>query len=34
VVTSTLFAAGVLKTCGVTPSDHLGPTEVFDAFVG
>ncbi len=34
VVTSTLFAAGVLKVCGVTPSDHLGPTEVFDAFVG
>jgi len=34
VVTSTLFAAGVLSACGVTPSDHLGPTEVFDAFVG
>lgn len=34
VVTSTLFASGVLKACGVNPADHLGPTEAFDAFVG
>jgi hypothetical protein len=27
------FVAGVLKLCGVTPADHLGATEVFDAFV-
>jgi uncharacterized protein (DUF1501 family) len=27
------FAAGVLQLCGVVPADHLGPTEVFDAFV-
>lgn len=34
VLTNTHFIAGVLKACGVTPTDHLGPTEVFDAFVG
>ncbi|MEO7093479.1 MAG: DUF1501 domain-containing protein [Polyangiales bacterium] len=33
VVTSSLFAAGVLSACGVKPEDHLGPTEVFSAFV-
>jgi len=33
VVTSTHFVAGVLKACGVDPSLHLGPTEVFGAFV-
>jgi uncharacterized protein (DUF1501 family) len=27
------FCAGVLKACGVDPIAHLGPTEVFDAFV-
>jgi hypothetical protein len=27
------FAAGVLQLCGVVPADHLGATEVFDAFV-
>jgi hypothetical protein len=27
------FVAGVLKLCGVTPADHLGAMEVFDAFV-
>lgn len=33
VVTSTHFVAGVLAACGVTAADHLGATEVFDAFV-
>jgi uncharacterized protein (DUF1501 family) len=32
-VTSTHFVAGVLSLCGVDPIGHLGPTEVFDAFV-
>jgi len=27
------FCAGVLKACGVDPIAHLGPMEVFDAFV-
>ncbi|HEY5945405.1 MAG TPA: DUF1501 domain-containing protein [Kofleriaceae bacterium] len=27
------FCAGVLKACGIDPIAHLGPTEVFDAFV-
>ena len=27
------FVAGVLKLCGVDPIEHLGTTEVFDAFV-
>ncbi|HWO23746.1 MAG TPA: DUF1501 domain-containing protein [Kofleriaceae bacterium] len=27
------FVAGVLALCGVDPLAHLGPTEVFDAFV-
>jgi uncharacterized protein (DUF1501 family) len=27
------FVAGVLKTCGIDPTTHLGNTEVFDAFV-
>ncbi|MEJ7603540.1 MAG: DUF1501 domain-containing protein [Kofleriaceae bacterium] len=27
------FVAGVLTACGVDPVTHLGPTEVFDAFV-
>ena len=27
------FCAGVLKACGLDPIGHLGPTEVFDAFV-
>jgi uncharacterized protein (DUF1501 family) len=30
---SSHFVAGVLKLCGIEPSGHLGPTEVFDAFV-
>jgi uncharacterized protein (DUF1501 family) len=33
VVTSTHFVAGVLAACGVDPTLHLGPTEVFNAFV-
>ncbi len=33
VLASNQFAAGVLTACGVTAVDHLGPTEVFDAFV-
>jgi uncharacterized protein (DUF1501 family) len=33
VLTSSHFIGGVLHACGVTPQDHLGPTEVFDAFV-
>ena len=27
------FVAGVLSLCGIAPADHLGGTEVFDAFV-
>jgi uncharacterized protein (DUF1501 family) len=30
---SSHFVAGVLKLCGVDPVSHIGPTEVFDAFV-
>jgi hypothetical protein len=30
---SSHFVAGVLALCGVDPLAHLGPTEVFDAFV-
>lgn len=33
VLTSSHFIAGVLRACGVTPQDHLGPTEELDAFV-
>ncbi|MBL0220873.1 MAG: DUF1501 domain-containing protein [Myxococcales bacterium] len=33
VLSSNQFVAGVLTACGVTAVDHLGPTEVFDAFV-
>lgn len=33
VLASNQFAAGVLSACGVTAVDHLGPTEVFNAFV-
>lgn len=33
VLTSSHFIAGVLRACGVSPQDHLGPTEEFDAFV-
>ncbi|NVB77067.1 MAG: DUF1501 domain-containing protein [Kofleriaceae bacterium] len=32
-VMSSHFVAGVLKACGVDAVGHLGPTEVFDAFV-
>jgi uncharacterized protein (DUF1501 family) len=28
------FCAGVLEACGIDPIAHLGPTEVFNAFVG
>ena len=31
---SSHFVAGVLSACNVDPVSHLGPTEVFDAFVG
>ena len=27
------FVAGVLTACGIDPLAHLGPTEVFHAFV-
>lgn len=30
---SSHFVAGVLAACGVDPMKHLGPTEVFNAFV-
>jgi uncharacterized protein (DUF1501 family) len=30
---SSHFVSGVLKACGVDPATHIGPTEVFDAFV-
>jgi uncharacterized protein (DUF1501 family) len=30
---SSHFVAGVLALCGVDPIAHLGPTEIFDAFV-
>jgi uncharacterized protein (DUF1501 family) len=30
---SSHFVAGVLKLCGADPTTHIGPTEVFDAFV-
>ena len=31
---SSHFVAGVLSACNVDATSHLGPTEVFDAFVG
>ena len=30
---SSHFVAGVLELCGIDPVSHIGPTEVFDAFV-
>ena len=33
VLTSSHFIAGVLRACGTTPQDHLGPTEELDAIV-
>ncbi|HEY4240803.1 MAG TPA: DUF1501 domain-containing protein [Kofleriaceae bacterium] len=33
VLSSEQLVAGLLELCGVAPTDHLGATEVFDAFV-